>query len=213
MTRNVSKSALLFAASFGLLATAAIGAVRAGDETKIAKVGEAAPAFVLKDLDGKEVKLADHKDKIVVLEWFNPECPFVVRNHKEGGSLHTLAADLSKEGVVWLAINSGAPGQQGTGAEKNKKAVTDWKLAHPVLIDEKGEVGQLYGARTTPHMYVIDAKGVLVYAGAIDNDPNGKIDPATRIDYVTSAVKALKADKPIGTSTSKPYGCNVKYAK
>jgi len=179
---------------------------------KVAEVGKPAPAFTLKSLDGKEVKLADFKDKIVVLEWFNPGCPYVVRAH-EKDSLKTTAADLTEGGVVWLAINSGAPGQQGTGDEVNRKAAEKWGMKHPVLIDAEGTVGRSYGAKTTPHMYVIDAKGVLAYAGGIDNDPNGEMKPEERINYVRAAVASLQKNEPVKTATSKPYGCGVKYGK
>ena len=127
-------------------------------EPEVAEVGQPAPDFTLTDLEGKEFKLSDHKDKIVVLEWFNPGCPFVVRNH-EKDSLRDTAAELAKQGIVWVAINSGAPGQQGTGRETNQKAAGKWGMKHPILLDEKGLVGRKYGAKTTPHMFVIDAQG------------------------------------------------------
>jgi peroxiredoxin len=175
-----------------------------------AKIGETAPAFSLTDINGKNVSLADYKGKTVVLEWFNPGCPFVVRAHGDKGSLETLAAEQSKEEVAWLAINSGASGKQGHGAEVNKAAVEKWNLQHPVLLDEDGTVGKAYGATTTPHMYVVDAKGVLVYAGAIDNNPSGQEVPKVR-NYVSQALAQMKADEPIKPPQTKPYGCSVKY--
>lgn len=208
---------LLTAASLALaglagFALAADEAPTAAATPAVAEVGKPAPAFELADLDGKEISLSDHKGKIVVLEWFNPGCPYVVRNH-EKDSLKTTAADLAKDGVVWLAINSGAPGKQGHGKELNAKAAEKWGMRHPILVDEKGEVGRAYGAKTTPHMYVIDAKGVLAYAGAIDNDQNGKLGPDERVNYVREAVAALKAGKPVETTTTRPYGCGVKYGE
>ena len=179
---------------------------------KVALVGQAAPAFELKDLDGKSVKLADYKGKVIVLEWFNPQCPVVVRHHGEGGSLRTAAADAAKEGVVWLAINSGAPGKQGHGVEINKRQAGVWAMTHPILVDEDGKVGKLYDAKTTPHMYVIDAKGVLVYAGGIDDDAAGKKELAERTLYVRDALAAVKKGEAVKTATSKAYGCSVKYA-
>jgi len=177
-----------------------------------AAIGKPAPAFELKDIDGKVVKLADYKGKIVVLEWFNPECPFVVRNHGETGSLRGHSARVAKDGVVWLSINSGAAGKQGTGVDKQRKAKSDWKIENPILLDEKGEVGRRYEAKTTPHMYVIDAKGVLVYRGAIDNAPNGKPeDGAALVNYVDAALADLKAGKPVSKAETKSYGCSVKY--
>jgi peroxiredoxin len=141
-----------------------------------AKVGEPAPAFSLPDLDGKQVSLADFAGKTVVLEWFNPDCPFVKYAHDGDGPLASLANEQTKAGVVWLAINSGASGKQGAGAERSKQAKAEWKLEHPILIDEDGKVGHLYGAQTTPHMFVIDAGGKLVYAGALDNAPLGRVE-------------------------------------
>ena len=141
-----------------------------------AKVGEAAPEFSLPNTEGEQIALADFKGKTVVLEWFNPDCPFVVYAHEGEGPLVQLGNEKTKEGVVWLAINSGAPGKQGAGAERNKKAKADWKIDYPILIDEDGKVGQTYGAKTTPHMYVIDPEGKLVYAGGLDNAPLGRIE-------------------------------------
>ncbi len=176
-----------------------------------AAIGKPAPDFELKDLDGKTVKLSDYKGKIVVLEWFNPACPFVVRQHGEG-ALKDQAARVAKDGVVWLSINSSAKDKEGNGIEKNKKAMADWKIANPILIDEKGEVGRRYEAKTTPHMFVVDAKGVLVYRGAIDNAPSGKAEEGTPlVNYVDAALADLKAGKPVAKAETKSYGCNVKY--
>jgi peroxiredoxin len=145
-------------------------------EPATAKVGEPAPAFSLPNIDGQTVSLADFAGKTVVIEWFNPDCPFVKYAHDDKGPLATLAADQTQGGVVWLAINSGAPGKQGAGAERNRKAAEDWKLEHPILIDEDGKVGHAYGATTTPHMFVIDGSGKLVFAGGVDNAPLGRVD-------------------------------------
>jgi peroxiredoxin len=176
-----------------------------------AAIGKPAPDFQLKDLDGKEIKLSDYKGKIVVLEWFNPECPVVNRAHSEG-QLKDQAGRVTKAGVVWLAINSGAAGKQGHGVEKNRKALADWKMPNPILLDEKGDVGRRYEAKTTPHMYVIDAKGVLVYRGGIDNAPSGKPEgDAKLVNYVDAALADLKADKPVAIADTKAYGCSVKY--
>jgi peroxiredoxin len=140
-----------------------------------AKLGEPAPAFSLTDLDGKTVSLADFAGKTVVLEWFNPGCPFVKYAHGEG-PLAGMAGEQTKAGVVWLAINSSAPGKQGHDREENRKAATEWKMEHPILLDEDGKVGHAYGATTTPHMFVIDGTGKLVYAGGLDNAPLGRVD-------------------------------------
>lgn len=171
---------------------------------------KAAPDFTLKDLDGKEHSLADLRGKVVVLEWFNPGCPFVKYAHGEG-PLAELPARLMSDGVVWLAINSGAAGKQGHGADTNRKAAADWKMDYPVLIDEAGTVGKAYGAKTTPHMYIIDANGNLVYQGGLDNAPLGEEPEGGRIDYVTSAIEAVQAGKTPDPAETKPYGCSVKY--
>lgn len=140
-----------------------------------AKVGEPAPTFSLPDLDGNTISLADFAGKTVVLEWFNPDCPFVQYAHGEG-PLKSFAAEQSKAGIVWLAINSGAPGKQGTGVERNREAAKQWAIEHPILLDEDGKVGHAYGATSTPHMFVIDGAGKLVYAGGLDNAPFGRVD-------------------------------------
>jgi peroxiredoxin len=175
------KEALTQLASGAAIATASPPAygcsVKYADagEPPTATLGDPAPAFSLPDLDGKTVSLADFAGKTVVLEWFNPDCPFVKYAHGEG-PLATLAAEQTKGGVVWIAINSGAAGKQGTGVERNREAAKEWKLEHPILLDEDGKVGHAYGATSTPHMFVIDAGGKLVYAGGLDNAPLGRVD-------------------------------------
>lgn len=180
-----------------------------------ARVGAPAPAFTLRDLDGHEVSLAQYRGKRVVLEWFNEGCPFVDKSHT-AGSLKTLAAEATAKGVVWLAINSSSEGKQGHGAEANRKGAERYHLAHPVLLDSDGVVGKRYGAKRTPQMFVIDEKGTLVYAGAIDNSPDAEgLSPegGKLVNYVTEALAALDAGKPVAVPETKPYGCSVKYAK
>ncbi|RYE90196.1 MAG: thioredoxin family protein [Myxococcales bacterium] len=177
-------------------------------------VGAPAPDFTLADLDGKSVHLADHKGKRVVLEWFNPECPYVKNAHSKG-SLREYAGKATKDGVVWLAINSAAAGKQGFGPEVNRKGKDDFKLAHPVLLDTDGKVGHAYGATNTPHMFVIDEKGVVVYRGAIDNSPDGEgKEPTggTLVNYVEAALADLAAGRPVKTPETRAYGCGVKFA-
>lgn len=175
--------------------------------------GAAAPSFEATDLDGKKFSLAEHQGKIVVLEWFNPQCPFVVKSHTVG-SLVDTAKRHTAEGVVWVAINSGAPGKQGHGVETNKQGATTFGLSHPILIDETGEIGRKYGAKRTPHMVVIAADGMVAYQGAIDNSPDAeKQSPTggTLVNYVDATIDALKqGNKPEVTSTE-AYGCSVKY--
>lgn len=173
-----------------------------------ALVGSQAPDFTLPDLSGKSVKLSDHRGKTVVLEWFNPGCPYVVFAHGEG-PLKDLAA-RQPEQVVWLAINSGAPGKQGHGREVNLQAAADWSIGHPILLDEAGSVGRTYGARSTPQLFVIDPTGVIRYAGALDNAPFGKSEGA-RVDYAADAVAAVLAGTVVQPDHTPSYGCSVKY--
>jgi hypothetical protein len=147
-----------------------------------------------------------------VLEWFNPDCPFVKAAYSEG-PLKDMASRAAKDGVVWLSINSGAPGKEGAGAERSKKAKADWKMTSTVLLDEKGEVGRMYEAKSTPHCYVVDAKGVLVYRGGLDNAPMGKFEGEKRIDYLANALADVKAGKPVAMPETKSWGCPVKYDK
>jgi peroxiredoxin len=178
-----------------------------------AKIGAPAPDFELSDTEGKTVKLSSLRGNPVVLEWFNPECPFVKKSHGKG-SLVDTAARHKKAGVTWLAVNSGAPGKQGHGLEKNRAAKADFKLDHPILLDEDGAVGKAYGAARTPHMFVIDEKGVLVYAGAIDNSPDGEGESpsdATLVNHVDAALADLKAGRSVARPETEAYGCSVKY--
>lgn len=178
-----------------------------------AKLGVTAPDFELPDLDGKLIKLSSFRGKTVVLEWFNPGCPFVRASHTKG-SLVDTAARHQKNGVVWLAINSGAKGKQGHGVEANLEGKQRFSLPHPILLDETGTVGRAYAAAHTPHMFVIDPKGVLVYRGAIDNSPDAEGESPTGgklINYVDTAVAEVAAGKPVATPETEAYGCSVKY--
>jgi peroxiredoxin len=179
-----------------------------------ADIGLPAPEFALKDLDGKVHKLSDLQGKVVVLEWFNPGCPYVVTAHTKG-SLVDLAQKQSKDGVVWLAVNSGAPGKQGHGVETNRAAAKAWSMAYPILVDESGAVGKAYGATNTPHMFVVSKDGRLVYKGAIDNSPDAeRASPqgGVIVEYVSATVEDLGAGRPVRTPQTKAYGCGVKYA-
>jgi peroxiredoxin len=172
----------------------------------------AAPDFTLPDLDGNPVTLSGLRGKTVVLEWFNPGCPFVRYAHGDG-PLRDLAARHMASGVVWLAINSGARGKQGHGVDLNREWREKWKMQHPVLIDEKGQVGRAYGATNTPHMYIIDPRGSLVYRGALDNAPLGKVPGEGHSVYVDDALAAIAAGRPVEVAETKAYGCSVKYAE
>lgn len=176
-------------------------------------VGKKAPDFTLQDLDGKEVKLSSFKGKVVVLEWFNPGCPYVKKSHSVGSLVDTAKKHTDK-GVVWLAINSNAEGKQGHDPALNKEAAKNWSLAHPILRDIDGKVGKAYGATNTPHMFVIDKAGKVVYGGAIDNSPDGEKKAAPDgklVNYVDAAIDAINAKKKVATATTKAYGCSVKY--
>lgn len=188
-----------------------VAPVHAAEDFGSIQIGKPAPDFSLPNLEGETVKLSDHKGKVVVLEWFNPGCPFVKQAHGPDGGLKTMAQSWSDKGVVWLAINSGAPGKQGTGVETNKQAKKDWSMNHPILIDESGKVGRSYAAKTTPQMVVIDPTGNQVYNGALDNAPFGK-PKGDALDPITERVlAAVTAGKPSPQGQSKPYGCSVKY--
>lgn len=167
--------------------------------------------FTLKDTDGKTHTLSDYvkSGKTVVLEWFNPDCPFVKKHHEKHKSMNAAYAAASKQGVVWLAINSGSPGKQGNGLERNQKARVDFAMAYPVLLDESGAVGRQYGAKTTPHMFVIGKDMKLEYAGAFDSDAS-PMELGETV-YVSAALDAVAAGKPVENPRTKSYGCSVKY--
>lgn len=177
-----------------------------------ATLGMMAPDFTLTDINGKAVKLSDFRGKTVVLEWFNPGCPFVVYAYGEG-KLGEMQKSTAMKDVVWLSINSGAPGMQGTGMDANKKAYDDWKMSSKLLFDESGTVGHAYDAKTTPHCYVVDKKGMLVYRGGLDNAPLGKVKGTSYVNHVEAALADLSAGRAVATSETDPYGCSVKYAK
>ncbi|KFE68286.1 thioredoxin family protein [Hyalangium minutum] len=187
-----------------LALTATLGVAVPAFAADGAEVGKPAPAFTLKDETGKEHSLAQYQGKIVVLEWTNPECPFVQRHYKVDTMQNTLKGFDAKK-VVWLAVNSTAHNTPDKSAAFKKEEA----FTYPVLQDADGKVGHAYGAKTTPHMYVIDEKGVLQYAGAIDDDPRGK--NVTPVNHVKTAVDALINGKPVPAATTEPYGCSVKY--
>ena len=179
----------------------------------VAPIGQAAPDFTLTDTDGQEISLSSLKGKVVVLEWFNPDCPFVVNAHGEKGVLRGMADAWAGKGVTWLAVNSGAEGKQGHGLERNKAAREGYAMKHPVLLDPTGRVGRAYGAKSTPHVFVVDAKGVLAYKGGVDNAPMGEVpEGGTREPYLQSALEAVTAGKPVAVAETRSYGCSVKYA-
>ncbi len=178
-----------------------------------AEVGKPAPAFTLTSCESKPVSLSDFKGKVVVLEWTNHSCPFVVK-HYGTGNMQKLQADAAAKGVVWLSICSSAPGKQGHGApaDANKACAEKNSAATAYLIDESGATGHAYGAKRTPEMYVINADGVLVYHGAIDDKKSA--DPADVVkakNLVAAAIEETLAGKPVSTPKTEAYGCSIKY--
>lgn len=203
MTRSVHKA---------LAAALMVGAC--GAAMASASIGAPAPAFAAKDTSGATVSLANLRGKTVVLEWVNPGCPYV-RKHYGAANMQATQRAATGQGVVWLAINSTAtdatdylpPERMGAWMKEQKAA------ASATLMDADGRIGRSYGARTTPHLYVIDPKGVLVYAGAIDNKPTSRAsDIPGAINHVQQALADLQAGKPVSVPATQPYGCTVKYA-
>lgn len=196
--------ALVAVAATGLACDASSAAT---DPSSAATVGEKAPAFTLPDLEGDEHSLSDYQGKVVVLEWINPNCPFSVRHAKEK-TMTALAKDNPE--VVWLAINSTRDGHGDyLQPDAHQAYNAEHGITYPVLYDVSGEVGHAYGAKTTPHMYLIDEEGTLIYEGAIDDDPAGR--QRERTNYVAVGLSAHSAGQPVEPATTKPYGCAVKY--
>lgn len=178
-----------------------------------AKIDSPAPDFTLTDINGKEHKLSDYKGKYVVLEWTNANCPFV-KKHYESGNMQALQKKYGKKEVVWLTICSSAPGKDGYFDAKDlQKIYKEKKIASTAYLrDSDGKVGHTYGAKTTPHMYVINPDGVLIYNGAIDDKPSTKTaDIEGANNYVQASLDASMAGKKIEQKTTTPYGCSVKY--
>lgn len=185
----------------------------AGASHAAAKVGEPAPAFTLTGSDGKSYSLAGFKGKYVVLEWTNHECPFV-KKHYHSGNMQAQQKELTGKGVVWLSVISSAPGKQGHVDAAGASALTQARGAAPtaVLLDPSGEAGRQYGAKTTPHMYIVAPDGRLIYMGGIDSVPSADPDDiAGATPYVKLALAEAMAGKPVGNASTKPYGCSVKY--
>lgn len=193
---------------------AVVGTVMAAAAVEPAKVGSPAPAFVGTDTKGRTHSLAGYRGRWIVLEWHNSGCPYV-RKHYGSGNMQTLQREWTAKGVVWLTIISSAPGMQGhvTGAQAD--AFTRESKAAPTatLLDPTGDIGRRYDARTTPHMFVVDPQGRLIYSGAIDDRPS--TDPAdvpTATNYVSAALAEAMAGNPVTKPSTRPYGCSVKYA-
>src|SRR5215469_4057978 len=198
LSRFVAASAIL------LLVTAALAA----------RVGDPAPPFSSVDNHGKTQKLSDYKGKYVVLEWHNQGCPYT-KKHYESGNMQRLQKEWTDKGVVWFTVISSGPGTQGFVTPSQEDAYVQKMHAVPTaaLLDPKGEIGHLYGAKTTPHMFIINPQGQLIYNGAIDDKSTS--DPSDingAKNYVTEALQEAKAGQPVAVATTRPYGCSVKYA-
>jgi peroxiredoxin len=185
----------------------------AGATPAAVKVGQAAPEFTGTDTQGRQHTLSDYRGKFLVLEWTNHDCPYV-RKHYGAGNMQAQQKEAAAQGVAWLSIISSAPGKQGHVSPAQADQLTTQRNAAPsaVLLDDGGEIGRLYGAKTTPHMYIIDPEGKLIYMGGIDSiasaspDDIGKASQSVRV-----ALDEALAGKAIGTPVSRPYGCSVKY--
>lgn len=177
------------------------------------KVGEPAPSFSVVDSNGKTRSLSEFKGKYVVLEWYNKDCPFV-RKHYDGGNMQSLQKAYTGKGVAWLGVISSVKGKQGhlSAAEANQQIQKEKAVVTAVLLDADGKVGKAYGAKTTPHMYIVAPDGKLVYQGGIDDKPSAdSADIATSRNHVKAALDEAMAGKPVTVATSEPYGCSVKY--
>jgi len=176
-------------------------------------VGAPAPDFSVEDTNGQAHTLSNYKGKFVVLEWFNHDCPFV-RKHYNSGNMQNLQKKYTQAGVIWLSINSSAPGKQGqySPAEANRLTQEKGVASTAVILDPEGTIGQMYGAQTTPHLFIIDPNGTLIYQGAIDNIASTDVvDIPKATNYVEAALSAAMGGKSLEVSSTKSYGCSVKY--
>ena len=196
-----------------VVAASAAAALFTGSAVAAAAVGQPAPDFTLTDTTGKAVRLSDFKGKHVVLEWTNPGCPFV-RKHYDSANMQTLQKESVGKGVVWLAVNST---ENASGDYLAPQQLARWMTGQKAapsatLMDEEGTAGKAYGARTTPHMYVVNPQGTLIYAGGIDSIPSARQDDIkTATNYVRQGLAEALADKPLSAPSTRPYGCSIKY--
>lgn len=200
-----------------MVAAAALAAAWTWSSAAIAavEIGKPAPDFTLVDSNGQSHSLSDFKGKVVVLEWLNHGCPFVVK-HYESKNMQNLQKEYTEKGVVWLSIVSSAEGKQGfmTPEETNKAKAEKGAAPTAVLLDTDGKVGRLYGAKVTPEMFIINAEGILVYHGAIDSIRSTKVEDVAKAEnYVKAALDEILAGKPVTTAQTQAYGCTVKYAE
>lgn len=198
---------------FQILAALSTALLLAGHAQGAVAVGQAAPDFILTSTSGKTVRLSDYRGRHVVLEWTNPGCPFV-RKHYESANMQGLQKEFTAKGVVWLALNST---EEASADYLPPRQMAQWMVdqkAAPTttLMDEDGKAGKAYGARTTPHMYLVDPQGTLIYAGGIDSIPSARVDDIkTATNFVRQGLGEALAGKPLSTPLSRPYGCSIKY--
>lgn len=208
----MTSSRIKFAILFCFLAALAVLPVLATGQAQPPAIGDLASDFQLAGIDGKTHSLSEFKGKIIVLEWTNPGCP-VVQRHYKNGLMPAAQKEVTAKGIIWLAVNSTNPNHRDfKTAETLKQIYSEWEAAFmTLLLDPDGKVGKSFGAKTTPHLFVIDKDGKLAYNGAIDDDPQG--DKETRTNYVRLAVDSLLKGESVATTTTKSYGCSVKYAE
>ena len=201
------------AAGLGITAILAVDVATQPGAFAQANVGAQAPAFTAADTNGRTVSLADLKGKTVVLEWTNHQCPYVGK-HYRGNNMQALQKKWTAQNVVWLSVISSAPGTEGyvSAEQANKLTVERGAAPTAILLDPKGTVGHAYGARTTPHMYIIAGDGKLLYAGGIDDKQSAALeDLKSAKNFVDAALTEVAAGKPVSITTARPYGCSVKY--
>ncbi|MEM8835885.1 MAG: thioredoxin family protein [Planctomycetota bacterium] len=212
------RKGMLAGLAAGVAAIAAMTLVGTGANAdhhgmKKAEVGKKAPDFTLVDHEGNSHTLSEYTEKghVVVLEWFNAKCPFVVRHYATYPTMKELNEKYSGKKVTWLAINSAHEGHMTHGIDAEYAA--SWGIEYPILNDETGKVGKMYEAKTTPHMYIIDTDGILRYNGAIDDDPRDRKERSAKVNYVDQALGQILAGETVTQAETKAYGCSVKYAK
>jgi peroxiredoxin len=197
----------------GAFAALALVALASSPAHALSTVGEPAPALQLRDTQGKSVSLADYRGKTVVIEWFNPNCPFV-QKHYSSNNMQALQTKYSRQGVAWLVVNSTNPSHQDyLEPSRLSERFTQMKgHASAVLMDAEGKAGLAWGAKTTPHMFIVDPQGKLAYAGGIDDKRSSNPDDVKSAkNYVAVALDQMKAGKPVSENSTRPYGCSVKY--
>jgi hypothetical protein len=207
----IERRRMLATGVFGAMTILILSAVQPAAAQAL--IGAPAPAFTLTDSNGRTLSLADFKGKAVVLEWTSHECPYVGK-HYRGNNMQTLQKKWTGQGVVWLSVISSAPGQPGYISPEQANKLTADRGAAPtaVLFDPTGKVGHAYGARTTPHMYVINGEGALVYKGGIDDQPTARLqDLKSARNFVDQALSEISQGTPVSVTASRAYGCSIKY--